>query len=69
VIARKLPAEYVGRTFLSAAFDPDFAVDLGHKSHTRKKATLITERGLLVTHSTADPSPYAATTFSSTATV
>lgn len=49
MISRKLPAEYVEWTFLSATFDLDFAVDLSHKSH-KKKTTLITERGLLLTH-------------------
>jgi len=48
VIARRLPSEYVGRIFLSAAFDL-LAVYLSHRSH-KKKTTLIAERGLLLTH-------------------
>jgi len=68
VIARELPTQYVGQSLLSAAFDPDFAVEPRHKSYT-KKTTLIAERGLLLIHSTAEHSPYAAATFSSAATV
>ena len=66
-MGRKLRSEYGSGHFFPPLLILILRLILGTRA--KKKTTLISERGLLLTHSIGDVSPYAATTFSSVATL